>query len=255
MRAALLIGASFCLVAACGGPDGDVPPRTVELDSAAGSEEESSTASQVLPDLPVLDGLATLQPVDEAASDPDFARFRAELLQAVERRDTASLLAVVAPDIRSTFGDDNGRGAFRRRWELDRPGQSEVWGVLERVLRAGGRFRAAEGTTLFMAPYVYAAWPAGFDGFEHVATTSDDAVVRARPDSSATAIGILPYRIVRIGWPRSNESAGESWTEIELPDGRRAWIAAADVYSPVGYRAIFQLRDGAWIMSVLIAGD
>lgn len=257
----LLFLAPFFLLAACGGGTGERADQTtgddpgvVAKDSAVVDRAEDTIADESTTGLPVLAGVATLEPVDEGTSDPGFARFRNQLLQAIARRDTAYLLSVVPSDIRNTFGDDNGRAAFSRMWRLGES-DSEVWGVLEGVLRGGGRFQTGSGTRAFMAPYVYAAWPDEFDAFEHVATTSDDAIARARPDSSAPALGVLPYRIVRIGWPRSETEAGEAWTEIELTDGRRAWVASADVYSPVGYRAIFQENDGRWLMNVLIAGD
>ena len=257
----LLFVAPFFLLAACGGGTGERANQTTEdrdgvvpKDPAVADRAEDSAADESTSGLPVLSGVATLEPVDEGASDTGLARFRDELLQAIARRDTAYVLSVVSPDIRNTFGDDNGRAAFRRRWRLGES-DSELWAVLERVLRGGGRFHTASGNRSFMAPYVYAAWPGEFDAFQHVATTTDDAIARAWPESSAPALGVLPYRIVRIGWPPSESEAADGWTEIELADERRAWIASSDVYSPVGYRAIFQERDGRWLMNALIAGD
>ena len=47
-------------------------------------------------------------PHDEASQQPDFFSFRARLLVSLAGRDTTGLLNVVAPEIRNTFGDDNG---------------------------------------------------------------------------------------------------------------------------------------------------
>jgi hypothetical protein len=246
--------ASFLLVALLAACEVD---ERAPADARADSRPDAAADSgrDVAPDssLAVLDGTAAFAPVDEGTADPSFDRFRGELLRAVERRDTTALMAVVASDIRNTFGDDNGQQAFRRMWRIDRA-DSELWSTLERVLRNGGAFRVAGDDSLFMAPYVYAAWPDDFDAFQHVATLRADAIVRDAPDSAATALGVLPHRIVAIGWPPTR-SASEAWTEIVLSDGRRGWVANEDVYSPVGYRAIFARRDGAWRMITLIAGD
>lgn len=246
-----LIVCAVALLCAC---DGN-PSERSSSDLAADTVLDSigPPAADPTAVLPVLDGIAPFEPIDEGAAHPAFARFRDALLRAIEQRDTSALLAAVAPDIHNTFGDDNGRDAFRRIWDIDRP-DSEVWTTLSRVLRNGGAFRVVSGDTLFMAPYVYAAWPGGHEAFRHVATLTDRALAREAPDSAGRVIGVLPHRIVSLGWPPSSERT-EAWTEIELADGRRAWIASDDVYSPVGYRAIFAQRDGRWLMTVLIAGD
>src|ERR671910_82309 len=67
-----------------------------------------------------------LLPQDEAVRQPEFFSFRAQLLAALARRDTAALMSVVAPEIHNTFGDDNGPVAFRRLWRLD-SADSPLW--------------------------------------------------------------------------------------------------------------------------------
>jgi hypothetical protein len=42
---------------------------------------------------------------------------------------------------------------------------------------------------------------------------------------------------------------------VKLPDGRSAWLAGRDVYSPVGWRAFFEKRKGHWLMTLFVAGD
>jgi hypothetical protein len=56
----------------------------------------------------------TLLPVDEAVSRPDFFTFRARLAAAVAQRDTAAILEVIHPDIKSSFGGDDGIEDFNR---------------------------------------------------------------------------------------------------------------------------------------------
>src|SRR5688500_17652678 len=77
-----------------------------------------------------------LLPDDHAVRQPGFFSFRAGLLRALARRDTVEVLNVVAPQIRNTFGDDNGSAAFRRLWRLETPG-SDLWEELTAVLALG----------------------------------------------------------------------------------------------------------------------
>ena len=237
------------VLATCGGERADEDPPG----SRNAPVVDSPAATPPTAGLPVLEGVARFAPVDEGPSDPGFARFRAELLSAIARRDTSALLAVVAPDIRNTFGGDDGIASFRELWRLGEP-DSELWSTLETVLRHGGVFRTDGADTSFVAPYVFAAWPGEHDAFEHVATLTDDAVLRAAPDSAAAPLGVVPHAIVRHRW-QDADAAPEGWTAIELPRGLQGWIATADVHSPVGYRAIFARRERSWRMVTLIAGD
>jgi hypothetical protein len=59
-----------------------------------------------------------LHPVDEGPRSPHFLKFRARLQSIVTARDVAGLLGIVHPDIRNTFGGDDGKEAFVRLWEL-----------------------------------------------------------------------------------------------------------------------------------------
>src|ERR1044071_8388557 len=96
-----------------------------------------------------------LEPVDQAPQQPDFLAFRNELRQTIARRDVAALLRVVHPNIKSSFGGDDGIEAFKRHWRLDRP-DSELWRELGAVLALGGTFLDPDQ---FAAPYVYSKWP------------------------------------------------------------------------------------------------
>ena len=91
-----------------------------------------------------------LEPVDQGPQKPDFMAFRTELRQTIERRDGPALLRVVHPNIKNTFGGDDGIDAFERLWRLERA-DSEVWRELGAVLALGGTFLDPDQ---FAAPYV-----------------------------------------------------------------------------------------------------
>ena len=120
-------------------------------------------------------------PVDEASRRPDFFSFRAQLQRAIARHDTTALLAVVHPEIRNSFGDNNGIDEFRMMWRIAEP-DSGIWDTLGTVLALGGSFQDEQ---TFAAPYVFSRWPGQFDAFEHVAVIGSDVRVRAEPKADA----------------------------------------------------------------------
>ena len=189
----------------------------------------------------------TLLPVDEAAALPDFFTFRAWLLQVIARRDAAALLEIVDPDIKNGFGGDDGKPAFEREWQPSSAG-STVWETLAAVLALGGRRSGEDG---FIAPYVFAAWPDGVDGFEHVAVIGARVRVRGAPRPDAAVLAVVSFTVLK----RRDDQAPEAWTPVVAPDGRAGYISSQYVRSPIDYRAFFTKKDGRWRMVMLLAGD
>ena len=187
-------------------------------------------------------------PVDEAAAMPDFFSFRAGLLQVIARRDAAALLAVVDPDIKNGFGGDDGKAAFEREWQPS-SADSKVWETLATVLALGGQ---RSGDDSFIAPYVFAAWPDGVDGFEHVAVIGDQVRVRRLASADAAPIAVVSFAVLKRG---RDDDAPEAWTPVLAPGGQVGYIASQYVRSPIDYRAFFTKTDGRWRMVMLLAGD
>jgi hypothetical protein len=190
-----------------------------------------------------------LDPVDEGRGRPDFQQFRSGLQAAVAARDVEALLRAVSPDIKNTFGDDNGIEAFTRRWRLDRR-DSPLWKELGTVLSLGGSF---EGPDSFVAPYVFSRWPGDYDSFEHVAVVGSNVRVRSGPAAGAGIIDTVSYAVLELGRGRGDRQ--QSWTPVILADGRAGFVAAHLVRSPIDYRADFTRAAGRWLMTVFVAGD
>lgn len=203
-----------------------------------------SSAPPALVDVPTF---GKAYPVDEAPRDPGFAAFRDTLLRIVERRDTTALFAIIAPEIKSSFGGDDGIAGFREHWRLGEP-ETELWAVLQDVLQHGGRF---SGPDHFYAPYTFDALPDSLDAFEHLIVRDSGVVVRERPDASSAALATLSFDIVRAG----PYSADPSWRAIALANGRMGYIEGTRIRSPIDYRAGFERRAGRWWLVVLVAGD
>jgi len=201
---------------------------------------------------PQSNGYPELKPVDEAAQQPDFFSFRAQLQSAVARHDAAAVLAVVNSGVRTSFGDAGGVAGFRNQWRPDSP-DSTLWETLGRVLALGGSFQP-DGS--FVAPYVFSRWPEAIDSFEHVAIVGDRVSIRgaARPD--APALTTLSFVILPIGKdPRPAAGRDDAWTAVRLKDGLVGFVSAQYARSPIDYRAIFSKVRDRWQLMSLVAGD
>ncbi len=190
-----------------------------------------------------------LLPVDEAARQPDFFTFRAQLLTAVARHDAAALMAVVHPNIKCDFGGGEGKAFFEEHWKPGAPG-SEVWTELAAVLALGGTFDTPDS---FVAPYVFSRWPRGVDGFEHVAVVGDRVRIRTAPRQDAEPAAVSSFEILPLARPSGDTP--EEWTAVALAGKRIGYVASRFVRSPIGYRAFFARADGRWQMLMFIAGD
>ena len=188
-----------------------------------------------------------LSPVDQAASRADFFAFRARLQAALVRRDADALLAVLAPDIKNSFGGDDGVDGFVRLWRPREP-DSRVYEELASVLALGGTF---EGEDTFIAPYVYARWPRNVDPFDHVVLIAQDVRISTapRPGAEGESVGSFVIYPLARGTPEV-----EGWTAVRTGSGV-GYVRSSLVRSPIDYRAFFVKRDGRWLMTIFLAGD
>ena len=226
--------------------------------AACAKEEVAQESDSARPDSAVVltmvdSGAPKLLPRDEA--NESFRQFRSGALRALASRDTSFLYAMLAPEIKNTFGGDDGIAGFRRVWKMDQA-NSDVWTALIRVLTMGGQ---QPTDSQFTAPYVYAFWPDSMDAFEHVAVIGDTARVHeaAAPDSrvlGGALHSILKFREWR-GLPASGVAVDTTWAKVLLPNANTGWIRGASVYSPVSWRAMFVHRGGRWLMVFFVSGD
>lgn len=187
-------------------------------------------------------------PVDEASTRPDFFSFRAQLQRAIARHDTAALLAVVHPQIRNSFGDNDGVDEFRSTWNIG-AADSRIWDVLGTVLGLGGSFLDND---TFAAPYVFSRWPGKFDAFDHVAVIGTNVRVRSQPSADASVIATTSFSILPVAQP---DDEVEGWTAVRVEGSRTGYIASQFVRSPIDYRAIFRYEGRQWKLVTLVAGD
>jgi len=189
-----------------------------------------------------------LLPVDEASKRPDFFSFRAQLQRAIAMRDTTALLAAVDPNVKNSFGGNDGIDEFKTMWKIGQP-DSEVWEELGTVLSMGGSF-LDEHT--FVAPYVFSKWPESLDSFEHVAIVGANVRVRSEPKPDAPPIDSVSFAIL----PVANDArvVDEAWRAVKL-ESKVGFVSSRFARSPIDYRAIFSEQSGAWRMVTFVAGD
>jgi hypothetical protein len=191
-------------------------------------------------------GAERLPPVDESASDASFEAFKAQLQGALQRKDVRGLLNAVDPQVRVSFGDDNGISAFRRQWRLERPNQSPIWEELGTVLRLG----VTRDENEFIAPYVFTRFPQTLDAFTHAAVVKPQATLRASAAETSPKVAVLDYDVVELLGARRR-----GWVEVRTLGGKQGWVQEGDIRSPINYRAFFEKKGGQWKLTAFLIGD
>lgn len=185
---------------------------------------------------------------DQCSSDPDFADYRRRLERAVRARDPAALRALVSPDIKVDFGGNAGFAAFARAWNLDRPRQSRLWQELAQVMRLGCR----REQDLLVMPAYFSALPEGADPSEVMVALRAGAVW---PRKAVTGAPIGRFRrgqVLALSGPHPGPG---SWVPVRLSPVVDGYVRAADVRSPLDYRALFGREGGRWRLTAFVAGD
>ncbi len=83
--------------------------------------------------------------------------------------------------------------------------------------------------------------------------------LRAKPDLSGEVVSQLSYNVVKVDYENSIGKNGEeqtySWLKVETLGGKKGFVSAEFVRSPIDYRAIFTKEKGKWKMTAFVAGD
>lgn len=197
-----------------------------------------------------------VKPVDEAEKDVSFFIFRAKLIEAVKKRDAKFVLSIVDRNIMNNFGGGGGIAEFKKYWKINSP-NSEFWAEFLPVISNGGSFVKETSSKLFFAPYTFNSFPEDLDAFDYTAIFGSNVNVRTRADENSPIVANFSYNVVKIlktvGEPKKPEKA--SWYEVQSLGGKRGFVKAEFVRSPVDYRAGFEKKAGKWTITFFIAGD
>ncbi len=198
--------------------------------------------------------------VDEAKKDPSFFAFREKLIAAAKKKDSKYLLSIVAPDIKNGFGGDDGINEFKSRWDFGGPDNDDFWVEFLPVITNGGSFTKVGGkNSIFFAPYIFQAFPEDLDVFKHSVVIGKNVNLRKDGRADAPVIAVLSYNIVMVDEENSIEGRGKDgvmdWYAVETLGGKKGFVKAEYVRSPVNFRAGFEKIKGEWKMTIFVAGD
>lgn len=188
-----------------------------------------------------------LPPMDEAAADLSWQRFKARLTEALARRDRKAVMDVIDPAVRNVSGRV-GIAEFGRTWQ-PQSADSAVWTALPRLLQLGGVYvKQRSGQTEVCAPYVRFRWPDDrpFDGY--VAVVAREALLKASPSNGATTLLILNHQVaVPIDWEVHDESASspQKWVKVQIGN-LTGYLPDEQVFSPLEHHACFRKFGEAW---------
>lgn len=192
-----------------------------------------------------------LPPVDEAAGDATWLRFKKQLLSAVEKRDKQFLLSILDKNVRNQDERTRGIAHFRKQWEIDTP-DTPVWRELATALQLGGAFiTRRDKRRELCAPYLLGRWPDDVGPVDHAVVIARDAAVQSEPSTSSPALGTLSYDIVYVSdWEIDDKAAGakQKWVKIRYGN-RDGYVPEEQVRSPIEHAACFVKSGNGWRMT------
>jgi hypothetical protein len=199
-----------------------------------------------------------VQPVDEAAKDKSFLAFRDKLVLAIRNRDSKYVLSILDPKIKPGFDERENVEDFKKVWKISDP-KSRFWSELLEVVGRGGRFSTENGVKIFSAPYIYTDFPEDLDDFQYRVIASRNVNLREKPDEKSAVVDRLSFNIVKVDEENSIDDGKENgeylWYKIETLGGKKGYLPARTVRSPIDMRAGFQKKSGKWKMIFFVGGD
>jgi hypothetical protein len=197
-----------------------------------------------------------LLPVDEAASDASWLRFKARLLDALGRRDQKFVISIVVGKIRN-ISDTDGIAEFRKLWELN-SANSPLWVELPKILFLGGAYvKRDKGVTEFCGPYVHYKWPDDAPANATGAIIAREVLVKTAPSADAGTLQTLSHDLVNvIDWEVADDSKDnrQPWVKIQTKAGA-GFVPDEQIRSPLEYRACFVKSGASWRMTGFEVGE
>ena len=200
-----------------------------------------------------------VRPLDGGKTNASFNAFRNKLIEAINKRDKNCVISILDRNITNSFGGTGGINEFKKMWKINDP-KSDLWDELLTVLTNGGAFyKEAESKGIFCAPYSFMAFPEDLDSFEYLVIFGNNVNLREKPNTSAKVVSQLSYNIVKVDYQNSIQNKTKEneyiWLKIETLGGKKGYVSADFVRSPIDYRACFEKKNGQWKMTVFVAGD
>ncbi len=202
-----------------------------------------------------------LFPTDDSVSDKEFSVYIEKFKKAVKTKNLAAVKKLTAPDVAFTFESQDGINGLIKTWKLDRnPKKSDFWYAMDKVLSLGSAYYNDE-KTMYAYPYLFVTFPADYDSFEYVALTGKKVNIRKAPDAKSAVIETLDYEILKSTGveenPKKDKVSGidGKWIKVITSQGNEGYVFSHYVHSPIGHRAIFEKRNGGWLLTAFVSGD
>jgi len=233
---------------------------TGDRGGASGSEiwrpgvpQDADTIEMVLSRAALARGRGVAPPVP--VNDRSFVALAERLRAISETRDGAALVAMAAPDIKTSFGGGDTVEELRQLIA-----ESWFWPGFARLLSGGGTLGPGrDGGRMATFPAAFNNWPNDLDAYEFLYGDQRGAVLRAGPSDSAPALMALHRRILAKGpWLEGDNALRESgWSYLCIDPIGCGYARNTEVRSPIDQRALFTQIDleSPWVLKTLVAGD
>jgi len=202
-----------------------------------------------------------IRPIDEAASVPELAALRAQILRAVGARDLSALSEVFGPKVQIDFAEELTATEFvaaAQAWPEEL--KDTFWRDVHDAISLG---MAHRGEGMF-APYTFVALGA-FSGElseDSAAISGRGVAVRTAPNQHAAVVESLTYEAVEVvpGTFTENEATTidgfrYGWRQVVTPTGRTGWVSEKYLRSMYDMRLWFKQIDGQWRLVAIATGD
>lgn len=188
-------------------------------------------------------------------NEPSLIQFLDKLEDAVKKRDKDYIISILSPNIVNSFGGVNGIEEFKSYWNWSSK-SSSFWRIMQRIIEmGGGKYKQNER---YILPYVFPEWNDKYNSYEYAAITGTYVNVRNKPNlNQSKVLGQFNYDIVKVDYEKTQPSMeNPEWYFVTNPDGSlKGYVFWKYVWSPIGYRAIFEKIKGEWKMTMFLAGD
>ena len=191
-----------------------------------------------------------LPPVDEAAGDVSWLRFKKQLMNAIEKKDKQFLLSILDRNVRNQDERTRGIATFRKQWELD-TADTPVWRELGAALQLGSAYmKRDKGPRELCAPYLLGRWPGDLNPVPRAVAISREILVQSEPSNTSSALGKLSYDIVSVtDWEVDDKAnPNQKWVRIRYGD-RDGYVPEEQVRSPIEHAACFVKGANGWRMT------
>lgn len=217
-----------------------------------------------LPALLIAQSVTSFPPKNEIDRDPSLSKFVAQLRDAVQKEEAATLNGLLANDIQTSLDKPGTLQEFKRLWKYEYP-MSRLWFHLGRALQLGGVYTGRNdegGKFVFAFPYVYKINLPQEEYSRVAVVVNKNANLHLSPNIQSKVLAQISYEVVQYDARKpegaspmettGRNAAGEpEWYYVKTSDNKHGWMLWSDLYSPLGYRVYLGKRNGEWKVTCL----